>query len=72
MFQDEWSLIFNYIMGLPNLLNNCVEFTEIKCEFKPHLICSFLSSMVKTVSQYYRRVRILTVSIYNLNKKIQK
>ncbi|CAK1555470.1 unnamed protein product [Leptosia nina] len=57
--EDEWSLVFNYILGLPTLLKNCVEITEEKCEFRPHLICSFLSSMVRIVSQYYRKVRIL-------------
>ncbi|CAH2085005.1 unnamed protein product [Euphydryas editha] len=58
--EDEWNLIFNYIMGLPSLLKNSVEIDKEKCEFRPHLICNFLSSMVKILSQYYRRVRILT------------
>ncbi|CAH0720210.1 unnamed protein product, partial [Brenthis ino] len=58
--EDEWYLIFNYIMGLPSLIKNCVELSETRCEFRPHLICNYLSSMVKTFSQYYRRVRILT------------
>ncbi|CAH0587123.1 unnamed protein product [Chrysodeixis includens] len=57
--EDEWNLIFNYIMGLPKVLNSCVEETAKGLEFRPHFICSFLSSMVRVISQYYRRVRIL-------------
>ncbi|CAG9787932.1 unnamed protein product [Diatraea saccharalis] len=58
--EDEWSLVFNYIMGLPSLLENCVDISEKTCEFRPHLICSFLCSMVRVFSQYYRKVRVLT------------
>ncbi|XP_026484219.2 DALR anticodon-binding domain-containing protein 3 [Vanessa tameamea] len=58
--EDEWNLVFNYVMGVPSLLKSSVEINEKKCEFRPHLICNFLSSMVKILSQYYRRVRILT------------
>ncbi|CAG4929035.1 unnamed protein product [Colias eurytheme] len=58
--EDEWCLIFNYILGFPSLLRNCVEINENKCDFRPHLVCSFLSSMVRVFSQYYRKVRILT------------
>ncbi|CAH2243590.1 jg25801 [Pararge aegeria aegeria] len=67
--EDEWSLIFTYIMGLPSLLDSSVcvdESTLVRRhddrvhEFRPHLICKFLSNMVKRFSQYYRRVRILT------------
>ncbi|KAI5631483.1 DALR anticodon binding domain-containing protein [Phthorimaea operculella] len=58
--EDEWILVFNYILGLPSLINNCIEINEKSCEFRPHLICSFLSSMVRVFSQYYRKVRILT------------
>ncbi|XP_026752969.2 DALR anticodon-binding domain-containing protein 3 [Galleria mellonella] len=58
--EDEWCLIFNYILGFPSLIANCVEINEKNCEFRPHLICNFLCSMVRVFSQYYRRVRILT------------
>ncbi|XP_053604508.1 DALR anticodon-binding domain-containing protein 3 [Plodia interpunctella] len=57
--EDEWCLIFNFILGFPPMLANCVELTEKTCEFRPHQICSFLCSMVRVFSQYYRRVRIL-------------
>lgn len=62
LFQDEWCLIFNYILGFPSLLDKCVEIKDKSCEFRPHHLCSFLCSMVRVFSQYYRRVRILTVS----------
>ncbi|CAF4849828.1 unnamed protein product [Pieris macdunnoughi] len=58
--EDEWCLVFNYILGLPALLKICVEVSNERCEFRPHLICAYLSSMVKVFSQYYRKVRILT------------
>ncbi|XP_028167348.1 DALR anticodon-binding domain-containing protein 3 [Ostrinia furnacalis] len=58
--EDEWCLIFNFIMGFPLLLNNCVDISETTCEFKPHLLCNFLCCMVRVFSQYYRKVRILT------------
>ncbi|KAJ8716457.1 hypothetical protein PYW07_003084 [Mythimna separata] len=55
--EDEWHLIFNYILGLPSLLNNCMDVQS--CDFRPHHICSYLCSMVRIVSQYYRKTRIL-------------
>ncbi|CAK1585146.1 unnamed protein product [Parnassius mnemosyne] len=58
--EEEWCLIFNYILGLPSLLKNCVEINDHTCDFRPHLICGFLSSMVRLISQYYRKTRILT------------
>ncbi|CAH0399679.1 unnamed protein product [Chilo suppressalis] len=58
--EDEWCLVFNYIMGFPSMLENCVEVNEKTCEFRPHLLCSFLCSMVRVFSQYYRKVRVLT------------
>ncbi|KAL4705483.1 hypothetical protein ACJJTC_017343, partial [Scirpophaga incertulas] len=58
--EEEWTLVFNYIMGFPLLLENCVTVSESSAEFRPHLICSFLCSMVRVFSQYYRKVRILT------------
>ncbi|XP_028025857.1 DALR anticodon-binding domain-containing protein 3-like isoform X1 [Bombyx mandarina] len=58
--EDEWYLIFNFILGLPSLLSSCVDLEGSKCEFKPHQICSFLCSMVRVFSQYYRKIRILT------------
>lgn len=65
MLQDEWCLIFNYIMSLPMLLDMCVDVKKDYCDFRPHLICIYLCSMVRVFSQYYRRVRILLVSYMN-------
>ncbi|XP_075975118.1 DALR anticodon-binding domain-containing protein 3 [Anticarsia gemmatalis] len=58
--EEEWSLIFTYIMGLPTVLNLCATVEVEHCEFRPYQICHYLSKMVKLFSQYYRRVRILT------------
>ncbi|KAJ0183104.1 hypothetical protein K1T71_001080 [Dendrolimus kikuchii] len=57
--EDEWCLIFNFILGLPSLLENCVEINDKSIEIRPHLICTYLCSMVRVFSQYYRRTRIL-------------
>lgn len=57
--EDEWSLIFNYIMSLPTLLRHSVELDGNTCEFRPHNICNFLSSLVLVFSRYYRKVKIL-------------
>ncbi|PZC86851.1 hypothetical protein B5X24_HaOG201710 [Helicoverpa armigera] len=59
ILEDEWHLIFNYILSLPNLLKSCVEQNKQSCDFRPHHICSFLCSMVRVFSQYYRKTRIL-------------
>uniref|UniRef100_A0A2A4K828 DALR anticodon binding domain-containing protein n=1 Tax=Heliothis virescens TaxID=7102 RepID=A0A2A4K828_HELVI len=59
VLEDEWHLIFNYILSLPNLLRSCVEQNNTFCEFRPHHICSYLCSMVRVFSQYYRKTRIL-------------
>ncbi|XP_059053027.1 DALR anticodon-binding domain-containing protein 3 [Achroia grisella] len=58
--EDEWCLVYNYILGFPSVISNCVELNEKSCEFRPHHLCNFLCSMVRELSQYYRRVRILT------------
>ncbi|XP_034829416.1 DALR anticodon-binding domain-containing protein 3 [Maniola hyperantus] len=67
--EDEWCLIFTYIMGLPSLIKASFDLNKGGSQYadggmgrglRPHLVCNFLSSMVKLFSQYYRRVRILT------------
>ncbi|XP_011551909.3 DALR anticodon-binding domain-containing protein 3 [Plutella xylostella] len=58
--EEEWVLIYNYIMGLPEVLNMSVDNNGRSVEYRPHHICSFLSSMVRVFSQYYRKVRVLT------------
>ncbi|CAG9562361.1 unnamed protein product [Danaus chrysippus] len=58
--EDEWCIIFTYVMGVASLIRNTVDMNGV-FEFRPHLICNFLSGMVKVFSQYYRRVRVLTV-----------
>ncbi|KAG6447888.1 hypothetical protein O3G_MSEX005210 [Manduca sexta] len=58
--EDEWNLIFNYILGTPSLLASCLDIKGNDCEFRPHQICGYLCAMVRVFSQYYRRIRILT------------
>lgn len=58
--EDEWTLLFIYIFGFPSLISGSVIMNGKLCEFRPHNICNFLSSMVRVFSQYYRKIRILT------------
>ncbi|XP_077259518.1 DALR anticodon-binding domain-containing protein 3 isoform X1 [Temnothorax americanus] len=57
--QEEWELIYNFIFGYPQMINNC-----LKCEpsfhIYPQVVCRFLSRLCQKFSVYYRRVRILT------------
>ncbi|XP_068617268.1 DALR anticodon-binding domain-containing protein 3-like isoform X1 [Battus philenor] len=50
--EEEWCLVFHYALGLPAALRSAAA--------RPHLLCAFLSSMVKLISQYYRKTRVLT------------
>ncbi|XP_072932485.1 DALR anticodon-binding domain-containing protein 3-like isoform X1 [Epargyreus clarus] len=58
--EDEWNLVFNFILGLPWVLNTVVQIDDKTCVFRPHSICIFVSAMVKAFSKYYRNVKILT------------
>ncbi|XP_012528625.1 DALR anticodon-binding domain-containing protein 3 isoform X2 [Monomorium pharaonis] len=57
--EEEWELIYNFIFGYPEMINNC-----LKCEpgfhIDPQVICLFLSRLCQKFSVYYRKVKILT------------
>lgn len=57
--EEEWELIYNFIFGYPQMINNC-----LKCEpsfhIYPQIVCLFLSRLCQKFSVYYRKVRILT------------
>lgn len=59
--------MFNYILEYPRVVRRALGDLLTGAIGGPHLICSFLSGMVRCFSVYYRRVRILDVSVKILN-----
>lgn len=59
--EEEWDLVFSYILSYPSMLRGSVENVE-HGKLAPHLVCSFIMEMCSCFSVYYRRVRILTES----------
>lgn len=57
--EAEWELIYNFIFGYPQMIDDC-----LKCETKfciyPQVLCLFLSRLCQKFSVYYRRIKILT------------
>ncbi|VEN54608.1 unnamed protein product [Callosobruchus maculatus] len=57
--QEEWELLYVYIMQYPMILRDSVKDIE-KGIFNPHNLVIFLSNLCSVFSVYYRRVRVLT------------
>ncbi|XP_015121036.1 uncharacterized protein LOC107043877 isoform X2 [Diachasma alloeum] len=57
--QEEWTLVYNFILAYPHVLKNSVQHGE-SLELCPQLLCTFLSHLSQKFSVYYRRTRILT------------
>lgn len=57
--EEEWELIYNFIFGYPQMINNCLK-CESSFHIYPQVICSFVSRLCQKFSVYYRKVRILT------------
>nr|CAH7759425.1 unnamed protein product [Callosobruchus chinensis] len=57
--QEEWELLYVYIMQYPMILRDSVKDIE-KGIFSPHNLVTFLSNLCSVFSVYYRRVRVLT------------
>jgi len=62
--QEEWDLVFSYILSYQSMIQSSVENVE-HGKLAPHLVCSFIMEMCSCFSVYYRRVRILMVCICN-------
>ncbi|KAK0183210.1 hypothetical protein PV327_001273 [Microctonus hyperodae] len=60
--QEEWEIVYHYLLEYPELIKKSVKH-ELKHEIYPNLICSFLISLCKKFSKFYRKERILTVGI---------
>ncbi len=70
-FQEEWILLFNYVLAFPTLIGQTIgEFH--KSTFSLHNLCIFLSGLASTFSIYYARIRILTVCYHFHKKKLNK
>lgn len=60
---EEWNLLFNYILTFPQVMSSVLEELEsntLKLEMRVHKVCHFLINLIKDFSVYYSRVHILT------------
>ncbi|XP_039314452.1 uncharacterized protein LOC105203040 isoform X2 [Solenopsis invicta] len=57
--EEEWELIYNFIFGYPEMINNCLKY-EPSFHIHPQVVCLFLSRLCQKFSVYYRKIRILT------------
>lgn len=58
--QEEWQLLYVYILGFPPLLQRCIRTLECG-QLAIHSLCTFLTGFTSLFSVYYHRVKILTV-----------
>ncbi|XP_029173357.1 DALR anticodon-binding domain-containing protein 3 [Nylanderia fulva] len=56
--EDEWELVYNFIFGYPQMINDCLK-CETNFSVYPQVLCLFLSRLCQKFSIYYRRIRIL-------------
>ncbi|XKL68204.1 hypothetical protein PGB90_003695 [Kerria lacca] len=56
--EKEWNLMFHFVLNFPNVIRNTMEYIE-EGKPSPHLLCTFLYSLARTVSSYYRSTKIL-------------
>ncbi|XP_070155070.1 DALR anticodon-binding domain-containing protein 3 isoform X2 [Polyergus mexicanus] len=67
--EDEWELIYNFIFGYPQMINDCLKYEASFCIY-PQILCLFLSRLCQKFSIYYRRIRILTEGGDHLTSKM--
>lgn len=60
--EDEWKLFYNYLIEYDEVLQRTVRGKDIQI----HNLCGFLYKLVGQFSVYYRRTKILTVSLVNI------
>ncbi|KAL0110803.1 hypothetical protein PUN28_014035 [Cardiocondyla obscurior] len=56
---EEWELVYNFIFGYSQMINNCLTCEPSFC-FYPQVLILFLSRLCQKFSAYYRKVKILT------------
>lgn len=64
--------MFNYVLEFPHVVQRCLTEDRAGNLMGPHLICSFLTGLVNVFSVYYRRVRILDVSLLRTKKSLKR
>ncbi|XP_074646702.1 DALR anticodon-binding domain-containing protein 3-like isoform X2 [Tubulanus polymorphus] len=60
--EDEWNLLFNYVLPFPDVVKCCIEKFDDNClniTIHTHRICGFLQNLTRKLSSYYNRVHIL-------------
>ncbi|XP_044005945.1 DALR anticodon-binding domain-containing protein 3-like [Aphidius gifuensis] len=68
--EQEWNLIWNFILGYKETLLNSVNYTGENLELCPQNFISFLSNWSYQFSVYYHRTRILTDGNKNLTSSM--
>lgn len=62
--EEEWELFFVFVLQFQSMVKNVIG--DIGSGIiRIHLLCKFITNLSNLFSGYYRRVRILTVSICN-------
>ncbi|XP_053696990.1 DALR anticodon-binding domain-containing protein 3 [Sabethes cyaneus] len=57
--EDEWQLFWVYVAGFPAMMQHASGNGQL-VKIAPHIVLSFASGLVISLSKYYRRIRILT------------
>ncbi|ELU00657.1 hypothetical protein CAPTEDRAFT_128140, partial [Capitella teleta] len=55
--EDEWGLVFNYVLIYPDLIENCVLLNRGQAHC--HKVCQFLQDFCRDLSSYYCRTHVL-------------
>uniref|UniRef100_A0A182PSX2 DALR anticodon binding domain-containing protein n=1 Tax=Anopheles epiroticus TaxID=199890 RepID=A0A182PSX2_9DIPT len=56
---DEWVLLYAYLLRFPNVIQQTIGYGQY-ARIAPYHLLNFTLCMIKRLSKYYRRVRILT------------
>lgn len=60
--EEEWKLLFNYILPFPSLVKNCIRHFSLQspqAHVQTHRACQFLTSLSRDFSVYYSRIHVL-------------
>ncbi|KAK2165327.1 hypothetical protein LSH36_52g09055 [Paralvinella palmiformis] len=60
--EQEWELMFNYVLVYPSLVQNCIEMlrnNKSKAVIHTHKVCQFLQDLSRALSSYYSHFHVL-------------
>lgn len=57
---DEWLLLYAYLMRFPHTIQQTIGYGQPDGRIAPYHLLNFTLCLIKCLSKYYRRVRILT------------